>query len=323
MGRFDEWFVDKDAHQQEGVKSDDSTSPDAPAQVETREDGDKTPGSRDASFTEVPQPEDDCSRVIYADDDSDVASPATDTEPDVAPLPSGIAERKPNPHLRSRFKGHAPLNDQMREDWMKLIELHQDSFQALLFRPAMAFPRTMSGTQCAGAVNLSPSLRTKNPTAIVIRNAVRRLTPVESERLQGMPDGHTLIPAGKRKKLSQDEIDYLRIYAPTLSDEELEMLVADGHRYKAIGNSMAVPVMRWLMKGILAQLEVVINTEEQVEDLEPVRSIFKYIYSFSSRETVDRTFRRRRFSIHERWVPRKPAKRCKRRSYQFLPGASS
>lgn len=136
MGRFDEWFVDKDAHQQEGVKSDDSTSPDAPAQVETREDGDKTPGARDASFTEIPQPEDDCSRVIYADDDSDVASPATDTQPDVAPLPSGIAERKPNPHLRSRFKGHAPLNDQMREDWMKLIELHQDSFQALLFRPA-------------------------------------------------------------------------------------------------------------------------------------------------------------------------------------------
>ena len=50
---------------------------------------------------------------------------------------------------------------------------------------------------------------------------VRRLTPVECERLQGFPDGYTDIkPKGK----------------PT----------PDGPRYKALGNSMAVPVMRWI-----------------------------------------------------------------------------
>ena len=50
---------------------------------------------------------------------------------------------------------------------------------------------------------------------------VRRLMPVECERLQGFPDGHTLIKVGKN-------------------------VSKDGPRYKALGNSMAVPVMRWI-----------------------------------------------------------------------------
>lgn len=64
--------------------------------------------------------------------------------------------------------------------------------------------------------------------------AVRRLTPVECERLQGFPDNHTLI--GWRGK-DADECP-------------------DGPRYKAIGNSMAVPVMRWIGERIAAALPV-------------------------------------------------------------------
>ena len=56
--------------------------------------------------------------------------------------------------------------------------------------------------------------------------AVRRLTPVECERLQGFPDNYTNIPWRKK-------------------DES-----PDGPRYKALGNSMAVPVMRWIGKRI-------------------------------------------------------------------------
>ena len=55
--------------------------------------------------------------------------------------------------------------------------------------------------------------------------AVRRLTPVECERLQGFPDGYTDIR--ERGK-------------PT----------PDGPRYKALGNSMAVPCMRWIGERI-------------------------------------------------------------------------
>jgi DNA (cytosine-5)-methyltransferase 1 len=51
--------------------------------------------------------------------------------------------------------------------------------------------------------------------------AVRRLTPVECERLQGFPDNYTQIPWGKGD-------------------------TPDSHRYKAMGNSMAVPCMQWI-----------------------------------------------------------------------------
>lgn len=56
---------------------------------------------------------------------------------------------------------------------------------------------------------------------------VRRLTPKECERLQGFPDGWTDIP-------------YRGGNAP------------DTARYKALGNSMAVPVMRWIGERIQA-----------------------------------------------------------------------
>ena len=55
--------------------------------------------------------------------------------------------------------------------------------------------------------------------------AVRRLTPREAERLQGFPDDFTLI-------------------------EYRGKPAADGPRYRALGNSMAVPVMRWLGERI-------------------------------------------------------------------------
>jgi DNA (cytosine-5)-methyltransferase 1 len=57
--------------------------------------------------------------------------------------------------------------------------------------------------------------------------AVRRLTPRECERLQGFPDDYTLV-------------------------EYRGKLAADGPRYKALGNSMAVPVMRWIGQRIAA-----------------------------------------------------------------------
>jgi DNA (cytosine-5)-methyltransferase 1 len=61
--------------------------------------------------------------------------------------------------------------------------------------------------------------------------AVRRLTPVECERLQGFPDGYTNIPWRKAAE------------SP------------DGPRYKALGNSWAVPVVAWLGQRIKDQLQ--------------------------------------------------------------------
>ena len=72
----------------------------------------------------------------------------------------------------------------------------------------------------------------KDATDLVAQSmAVRRLTPIECERLQGFPDGYTNIPWRK-------------------ADDS-----PDGPRYKALGNSWAVPVVRWIGKRIQEALQ--------------------------------------------------------------------
>jgi len=88
--------------------------------------------------------------------------------------------------------------------------------------PAIAFNARQDPTH--GAV--ADPIGTKDTGHGFLRgSAVRRLTPRECERLQGFPDDYTLI--SHRGKPA-----------------------ADGPRYKALGNSMAVPVMRWIGERI-------------------------------------------------------------------------
>jgi len=68
----------------------------------------------------------------------------------------------------------------------------------------------------------------------VLTSAVRRLTPRECERLQGFPDYHTLVPLPLKRR--QTRVRWS----------------SDGARYKALGNSMAVPVMAWVGARIKA-----------------------------------------------------------------------
>ena len=69
------------------------------------------------------------------------------------------------------------------------------------------------------------TLQAAHSHAVITTSAVRRLTPRECERLQGFSDDHTLVPYRNKD-------------------------AADGPRYKALGNSMAVPVMRWIGERI-------------------------------------------------------------------------
>jgi len=88
-----------------------------------------------------------------------------------------------------------------------------------------------------------------HPPAIAHPWAVRRLTARECERLQGLLDDHTLIPRAKNRPMKdlEDEIAYLRTIYPEIPEKEARRLAADGPRYKALGNSMAVPVVRWIL----------------------------------------------------------------------------
>lgn len=77
-------------------------------------------------------------------------------------------------------------------------------------------------SEIAGTVDATKPDRVLTPSM-----AVRRLTPLECERLQGFPDNWTAIQYRGKP-------------------------AADGPRYKAIGNSMAVPVMRWIGQRLCA-----------------------------------------------------------------------
>lgn len=71
------------------------------------------------------------------------------------------------------------------------------------------------------SVNQSLTLATGNNQTLFDKTGVRKLTPLECERLQGFPDNWTKIPGAK-----------------------------DSPRYKSLGNSMAVPVMYWIGRRI-------------------------------------------------------------------------
>jgi DNA (cytosine-5)-methyltransferase 1 len=104
--------------------------------------------------------------------------------------------------------------------------------------PIIELPEVMCTLRSSGAGfdrpgNAATEHETYLPTQKAQGVAVRRLTPRECERLQGFPDDYTDIPwRGKE--------------AP------------DGPRYKALGNSMAVPVMRWIGKRI-QQVEKILD----------------------------------------------------------------
>lgn len=91
--------------------------------------------------------------------------------------------------------------------------------------------------------DMSATLSTHNTQTLITGGrekrslTVRRLTPRECERLQGFPDDYTDIPYRNKE------------HAP------------DGARYKALGNSMAVPVMRWIGERIRMVEEAAETTE--------------------------------------------------------------
>jgi DNA (cytosine-5)-methyltransferase 1 len=103
----------------------------------------------------------------------------------------------------------------------------KDSLPAAMVS-AIGFDGFQSGnpkaTHQATEEGTGPLIRNR-PHCVATAMAVRRLTPRECERLQGFPDDYTLVEYRKKP-------------------------AADGPRYRALGNSMAVPVMRWIGERI-------------------------------------------------------------------------
>lgn len=156
--------------------------------------------------------------------------------------------------------------------------------------PAIAFPANLSGTQVAASKELAPAMGATNPTAVAFQSSqsgvrvgdvhatldanngprrhngviegmqVRRLTPLECERLQGFEDGYTFVPTwnGWRKMDASETPEQciadgleVRQNRKTLRWSVKDV---DGPRYKALGNSWPVPVVHWIGRRIDAQL---------------------------------------------------------------------
>ena len=176
-----------------------------------------------------------------------------------------------------------------------------------------------SGEACAGGHYISedgpaPTLRTQNPPGVCTRYIIRRLTPLECERLQGYPDGWTLIgdpveeeiadyayiydeskyiePKLEDFGLTEDDLnDYAQIDEEYIDDDNYfayimacskarskatkkikvgshketnyyytdssgkRKKVSDSARYKALGNSIAIPLWKWVLKRLCACYE--------------------------------------------------------------------
>ena len=96
--------------------------------------------------------------------------------------------------------------------------------------PTVSLKLDNGSSQPIGGVELTPPLCQGGPTgsanvAVFTNYIARRITPLEAERLQGFPDNFTLIPFRGKP-------------------------AADGPRYRALGNSMAVPVVAWIGRRI-------------------------------------------------------------------------
>lgn len=113
-----------------------------------------------------------------------------------------------------------------------------------------------SATISPAVTSVTHGSMTDRGTRIVEEWDVRRLTVVECERLQGFPDNWTLIEGDWRERRPHDRAETVAYLMNNhgFSHNEAHALAdcPDGPRYKAIGNSMATRVVRWIGERIVA-----------------------------------------------------------------------
>ena len=92
-------------------------------------------------------------------------------------------------------------------------------------------PIIVHGTQdpCVSEIGHALGRNMGQEKALLTHGAVRRLMPIECERLQGLPDGHTLVPHSGGP-------------------------MRDGPRYKIIGNGWALNCVRWIAGRIVQEM---------------------------------------------------------------------
>lgn len=124
-------------------------------------------------------------------------------------------------------------------------------------QPIIGFStRNSAGPTPADGVAPTLTVGRAGDTACAVSYDVRRLMPVECERLQGFPDGHTDLtgadPEALFERMARDDMDEAERKKLRTRLRKWCKACPDTPRYKACGNSMAVPVMRWIGERIQA-----------------------------------------------------------------------
>lgn len=103
--------------------------------------------------------------------------------------------------------------------------------------PKGKYPRVPTTGYCLAATSGRHTGTDWSRTYVTCSDGVRRLTPIECERLQGFPDNWTRVDGD-----SED---------------------ADSHRYAAIGNAVSVPVIEWIAGRIAHELTIELETDRE------------------------------------------------------------
>ena len=151
--------------------------------------------------------------------------------------------------------GALRVNPASGPDGVGVQEGHAYTIEARSEVQAVAYTTKLHNTASNNAGKLfeerTTCLDANSPApALLMPNQVRRLTPRECERLQGALDDWTLIPLpGVHRQM---RISAARPAERWLAHEDgtWSLLMADGPRYRMLGNSFAVPVIRWIGQRI-------------------------------------------------------------------------
>ena len=100
--------------------------------------------------------------------------------------------------------------------------IFDNSDESKVYEPKSAFEENWAESEVKNALRANAS----KSSHAVVSSTVRRLTPMECERLQGFPDSWTKFDAQGNE-------------------------VTDGHRYKQMGNAVAVPVVSWIVNRLM------------------------------------------------------------------------
>lgn len=123
-----------------------------------------------------------------------------------------------------------------------------------VFKPSH-FTRGKDGAPADVAPALSADADKGDQDSVVMQGvAVRRLTPLECERLQAIPDNYTRIPIRKVSAKNQEKARAALLaredWVAADQDGQMWIMAADGPRYRALGNSMHVGDIRWVLQRI-------------------------------------------------------------------------